>query len=274
MANRNIIFEIDLQISSAEFRSRTDSSPRTSIGKSNGVYVPTPSSGSSTAAAKPAAKVPVAGNFTTWKKQCLATFMDVAVLRCIFIPHWDEEGVIWGLTFILKRLEEVAALKELIAKEKSLVQRPRSHSLPAPKPNKTAYLAQLVSSIEKQNAGKVKLKPSLSAKSNRGKGAPPQQFVSQSACSSPTVERRATSRRGSEKGSKKKLTMFDLRAFVETKLLSKSDKMIDKSGEAAQVSTLIEHFFFTNFARFGSSRRLKLKLMILHGHIRHLTVEK
>jgi len=33
----------------------------------------------------------------------LATFMDVAVLRCLFIPHWDEEGVFWGLCFLHKR---------------------------------------------------------------------------------------------------------------------------------------------------------------------------
>ena len=56
-------------------------------------------------------------------------------------------------------------------------------------------------------------------------------FISYSACSSPLSQRRGgDQRRGSEKGSKKKLTMMDLKTFVETKLLSKSEKMLEKIG--------------------------------------------
>lgn len=33
----------------------------------------------------------------------LATFLDVAVLRCLFVPQWMEEGVFWALNFILRR---------------------------------------------------------------------------------------------------------------------------------------------------------------------------
>lgn len=34
---------------------------------------------------------------------CAATFMDVAVLRSLFILDWQEEGVYWGLLFIYNR---------------------------------------------------------------------------------------------------------------------------------------------------------------------------
>lgn len=32
-----------------------------------------------------------------------ATFLDVAVLRCLFIPQWCEEGVYWALQFLYHR---------------------------------------------------------------------------------------------------------------------------------------------------------------------------
>ncbi len=107
--------------------------------------------------------------------------------------------------------------------------RPRSNSLPTPKPNKAISMAELTGSGDKERE-KVKLKPAYSTKNTRTSPQASPQFFSYSACSSPTVERRATSRQGSEKGGRKKLTMSDLRAFVETKLLSKSDKMVDKAG--------------------------------------------
>lgn len=32
-----------------------------------------------------------------------ATFLDVAVLRCLFVPQWQEEGVHWALQFLYHR---------------------------------------------------------------------------------------------------------------------------------------------------------------------------
>lgn len=32
-----------------------------------------------------------------------ATFLDVAVLRCLFVPQWQEEGVHWALQFLYQR---------------------------------------------------------------------------------------------------------------------------------------------------------------------------
>ncbi|KAG5670542.1 hypothetical protein PVAND_000797 [Polypedilum vanderplanki] len=32
-----------------------------------------------------------------------ATFLDVAVLRCLFVSHWQEEGIFWGLHYLYNR---------------------------------------------------------------------------------------------------------------------------------------------------------------------------
>lgn len=32
-----------------------------------------------------------------------ATFLDVAVLRCLFVAQWQEEGVFWALQFLYNR---------------------------------------------------------------------------------------------------------------------------------------------------------------------------
>jgi len=32
-----------------------------------------------------------------------ATFLDVAVIRCLFVPQWCEEGVFWALQFLYHR---------------------------------------------------------------------------------------------------------------------------------------------------------------------------
>ena len=47
-----------------------------------------------------AARVPHVPNDS---ENALATFLDIAVLRCLFVSHWPEEGVYWALTFFNKR---------------------------------------------------------------------------------------------------------------------------------------------------------------------------
>lgn len=32
-----------------------------------------------------------------------ATFLDVAVVRCLFIPNWQEEGIYWALHYLYNR---------------------------------------------------------------------------------------------------------------------------------------------------------------------------
>ncbi|PNF24871.1 hypothetical protein B7P43_G12038, partial [Cryptotermes secundus] len=65
---------------------------------------------------------------------CAATFLDVAVLRCLFISQWQEEGVYWALQFYYHRLRE-------INEDASTQQQPRkrSNSLPIPKIEVSMY---------------------------------------------------------------------------------------------------------------------------------------
>nr|CAD7425392.1 unnamed protein product [Timema monikensis] len=65
---------------------------------------------------------------------CAATFLDVAVLRCLFVSQWQEEGVYWALQFLYHRLRE-------ISEDTSSQQQPRrrSNSLPIPKIEVSIY---------------------------------------------------------------------------------------------------------------------------------------
>lgn len=40
-----------------------------------------------------------------------ATFLDVAVVRCLFIPRWCEEGVHWALQFLFYRYPTISIAK-------------------------------------------------------------------------------------------------------------------------------------------------------------------
>lgn len=52
----------------------------------------------------------------------------MAVLRCLFITHWQEEGVYWALHYMYNRLRD-------ISEDSTNQQQPRrrSNSLPTPK---------------------------------------------------------------------------------------------------------------------------------------------
>ncbi|CDW58970.1 protein unc 80 [Trichuris trichiura] len=39
--------------------------------------------------------------------QTQASYMDVAVLRCLFVSHWSEDGVHWALVYFLGRLQNI-----------------------------------------------------------------------------------------------------------------------------------------------------------------------
>ena len=36
-------------------------------------------------------------------ENALATYLDVAVMRCLFISHWSEDGFFWALMFLQRR---------------------------------------------------------------------------------------------------------------------------------------------------------------------------
>lgn len=63
-----------------------------------------------------------------------ATFLDVAVLRCLFITHWQEEGTYWALHFLYNRLRDIS--EETAGQQQP---RRRSNSLPIPKIEVSLY---------------------------------------------------------------------------------------------------------------------------------------
>ncbi|XP_053975913.1 protein unc-80 homolog [Hylaeus volcanicus] len=135
-----------------------------------------------------------------------ATFLDVAVLRCLFVLQWQEEGIHWALQFLYHRLRT-------INEETSVQQMPRrrSNSLPIPKIEVSIY--QSPESKKKDVAKDFMEVPDIR---------------DVSVISGNESETNHT-RRGSEK--KKRMKMADLKAFVETKLLSKSEKALEKIGQ-------------------------------------------
>ena len=36
-------------------------------------------------------------------ENALATYLDVAVMRCLFVSHWSEDGYFWALMFLQRR---------------------------------------------------------------------------------------------------------------------------------------------------------------------------
>lgn len=76
-------------------------------------------------------------NENTLAEPSLATYLDVAVVRCLFTPQWMEEGIEWALNFLLRRLDSInqVDIESKIPYEaySEIFRRTRSNSLPTPK---------------------------------------------------------------------------------------------------------------------------------------------
>nr|XP_027221615.1 protein unc-80 homolog [Penaeus vannamei] len=142
----------------------------------------------------------------------LATFLDVAVLRCLFVPQWMEEGVFWALNFILRRLQDIGE-----ETGHTVPPRRRSNSLPIPKIHVSLHCDQ----VEERKTKEGTEQSDQSSSDNYISDSP---FLSDQYC--PQQEGLSTS--GGSTRKKKKLN--ELKAFVETKLRSCSEKALEKIG--------------------------------------------
>ncbi|XP_030370602.1 protein unc-80 homolog [Scaptodrosophila lebanonensis] len=140
-----------------------------------------------------------------------ATFLDVAVLRCLFISHWQEEGIFWSLQYIYNRLSEIGEDAAITLNQP----RKRSNSLPIPQIEISLY--QGPGSNSRDSPGSSVVKDYIEI---------PEPTVT--TCAVEETISPSSERRGSEK--KKRVKMADLRAFVETKMFSKSEKNLEKVG--------------------------------------------
>ncbi|KAK9704328.1 hypothetical protein QE152_g28369 [Popillia japonica] len=142
-----------------------------------------------------------------------ATFLDVAVLRCLFITQWQEEGIYWALHYMYNRLRDIN--EETAAQQQP---RRRSNSLPIPKIEVSVYQGTENRKQENKDFMEVPEPKDVSL------------LAESPYCFHKTNEDSPHVRRASEK-TKKRMKMADLKAFVETKLLSKSDKALEKIGQ-------------------------------------------
>ncbi|XP_065170367.1 protein unc-80 homolog isoform X8 [Atheta coriaria] len=176
---------------------------------------------------QPSTEIPPGGDPSGSKKSLItqhhlgdtsaATFLDVAVLRCLFITHWQEEGIYWALHYMYNRLRDIS--EETAAQQQP---RRRSNSLPIPKIEVSLYQNNEIKLQEVKDFIEVPSPKDVSLLAD----VPESPYVSKTA--EDVVPHHQ--RRSSEK-TKKRMKMADLKAFVETKLLSKSDKALEKCGQ-------------------------------------------
>ncbi|XP_022826040.1 protein unc-80 homolog isoform X6 [Spodoptera litura] len=143
-----------------------------------------------------------------------ATFLDVATLRCLFTSQWQEEGVYWALHYLYNRLRDICD-----DMSKQTQPRKRSNSLPIPKIEVSVYQSPDIKDRDSlKNFIEVPEVKDMSP-------------ITEMPFTSPTKteDENIMTRRSSEK-IKRKMKMADLKAFVETKLLSKSEKALEKIG--------------------------------------------
>ncbi|XP_063893793.1 protein unc-80 homolog [Helicoverpa armigera] len=143
-----------------------------------------------------------------------ATFLDVATMRCLFTSQWQEEGVYWALHYLYNRLRDICD-----DMSKQTQPRKRSNSLPIPKIEVSVYQSPDIKDRDSlKNFIEVPEVKDMSPITEMPFASPPK-----------AEEENVMMRRSSEK-IKKKMKMADLKAFVETKLLSKSEKALEKIG--------------------------------------------
>ncbi|XP_075975825.1 unc80, NALCN channel complex subunit isoform X2 [Anticarsia gemmatalis] len=143
-----------------------------------------------------------------------ATFLDVATLRCLFTSQWQEEGVYWALHYLYNRLRDICD-----DMSKQTQPRKRSNSLPIPKIEVSVYQSPDMKERDSlKNFIEVPEVKDMSPLTEMPFPSPPK-----------VEEENLMTRRSSEK-IKRKMKMADLKAFVETKLLSKSEKALEKIG--------------------------------------------
>ncbi|EDW38859.1 GL13705 [Drosophila persimilis] len=143
-----------------------------------------------------------------------ATFLDVAVLRCLFISHWQEEGIFWSLQYLYNRLSDIGEEAAITLNQP----RKRSNSLPIPQIEISLY--QGPGSNSRDSPGSSVVKDYIEI--------PEPSPTVTAVVEEPPTATSSSERRGSEK--KKRVKMSDLRTFVETKMFSKSEKNLEKVG--------------------------------------------
>lgn len=148
-----------------------------------------------------------------------ATFLDIAVLRCLFIPHWQEEGVYWCLHYTYNRLRKISEEVSI----PMLHSRRRSNSLPIPQIEISVYQGTNSNSRDSPSGNTLKdlievpeqgatnnLSDCSESSDSKGKRGP--------------IERKANSER------KRNVKIASFKSLIESKIFSKSEKELERIG--------------------------------------------
>jgi len=186
----------------------------------------------------------------------IATFLDVAVVRCLFMPRWSEEGVHWALQFLFYRsvtaghphvaiqliwsLEQVArdqrrnAFQMSSAQKKQFPAGAQDRSVALLGRQNERFAQRRILPVGRRNFirhqfsvfGQVAFVADETEEANVNSSL----CVTEAASPSPTPSERTFKEDCNPPGVNKRrpYKMADLKAFVESRLLSRSEKALEK----------------------------------------------
>ncbi|GFU92690.1 protein unc-80 homolog [Trichonephila clavipes] len=149
----------------------------------------------------------------------MATYLDVAVLRCLFISQWLEEGIFWALKYLHQRLKDI---KE-VSSDISYV-RKRSYSLPIPEIEISLY--QSPEQVKKEYSSGMENIFTVDTSYQ-----PPSHHTSMHELHQSSFDGQSEKR--------KKMKIGDWKSFVEEKFRL-SERVGDRAGKENQCSSLSE----------------------------------
>ncbi|CAM1296426.1 unc-80 (predicted), partial [Pycnogonum litorale] len=168
---------------------------------------------------------------------CLATYLDISVIRCLFIPQWIEDGVCWSLHYLNNRLQEIFNEQNIVVEK-----RKRSTSLPVPKIEVSFYQT-----------------PSLACRKDDLIKEPP------AGCNSDSPHvRRNPSQVEKPHQKQKRIKIGDIKAFVDQKL-RRSERQLEKSKEDSIGSSISAEDEVETGIMFSSRMSLDVKPLINNG---------
>ncbi|XP_042902932.1 protein unc-80 homolog [Parasteatoda tepidariorum] len=172
----------------------------------------------------------------------MATYLDVAVLRCLFISQWLEEGIFWALKYLFQRLKEI---KELSSDVSCI--RKRSFSLPIPEIEISLYQSPEQNKKEYTPSG---LENIFTVDNSY---QPPSHHTSMHELHQTTFDI------PQEKQRSKRMKVSDFKSFVEEKLLDRASGNYSSSPPEAPGVSVSEPYHGSGFKSCLSSEHLEMQ---------------
>ncbi|GIY67759.1 hypothetical protein CDAR_36052 [Caerostris darwini] len=190
----------------------------------------------------------------------MATYLDVAVLRCLFISQWLEEGIFWALKYLYQRLKDIREVSSDIS-----CVRKRSYSLPIPEIEVSLY--QSPEQVKKEYSSGMENIFTVDTSYQ-----PPSHHTSMHELHHSSFEGQSDKQRA------KKMKIGDWKSFVEEKFRL-HDRLVDRTGKETQslsegqgMAIISEPYCGSDFKSCLSSEHLEMQrpksalAMLDHNH--------